>query len=55
MGILAVHITTAKIRDVPVNEVALGHGVILGKSGLGGYAKMTPIWRQCEPMIICVI
>ena len=26
--------------------------VILGKSGLGGYPKMTSLWRQCEPMII---
>ena len=25
MGILAVHITTAKIREKPVTEVALGH------------------------------
>ena len=25
MGILAVHINTAKIREKPVNEVALGH------------------------------
>ena len=25
MGILAVHITTAKVMDAPANEVALGH------------------------------
>ena len=35
MGILAVHITTAKIRDTKVNQVALGY---LGHPGqIGGW------------------
>ena len=35
MGILAVHITTAKIRDTPANEVALGHLGHPGQIGVG--------------------
>ena len=35
MGILAVHITTAKIRDTPVNEASLGHLGHPGQIGVG--------------------
>ena len=35
MGILAVHITTAKIRESPVIEVALGHLGHPGQIGVG--------------------
>ena len=35
MGILAVHITTAKIRDTPVNEESLGHLGHPGQIGVG--------------------
>ena len=34
-GDLAVHITTAKIRDAPANEVALGHLGHPGQIGVG--------------------
>ena len=35
MGILAVHITTAKIREAPANKVALGHLGHPGQIGVG--------------------
>ena len=35
MGILAVHITTAKIREKPVNEASLGHLGHPGQIGVG--------------------
>ena len=42
MGILAVHITTAKIRDTPVNKVSLGRLGHPGKIGCFFFGVGTP-------------
>ena len=52
MGILAVHITTAKIREAPVNEASLGHLGHPGQIGVGWVPQNDVTMEQCEPLII---
>jgi len=60
MGILAVHITTAKIREKPVNKVALGH---LGPGQIGvGWVPQNDVTMEAvraddyfptPPVVVC--